>query len=55
MKLTTDLHLVARLRITGAVLPPPICHHGVDRATLAITFFNIILTEEVFFSNSRVC
>ena len=31
VKLTTQLHLVLRSRMSGAVLPPPECIHVMDR------------------------
>jgi hypothetical protein len=36
-KLTTNLHLVPRLRMSGALPPlPPICFHGIDREKIYI-------------------
>ena len=38
MNLTTRLHLVLRLRISGAIpLLPPICLHGLDRDNFTLT------------------
>jgi hypothetical protein len=57
-KVINEPHLVARLRTTGAVPPPhptPYIIMVWIVMTLAVTFFNIISTEEALFSNSRVC
>ena len=55
MKLTTHLHLVLNLRMTGAIPLLSVCLHGVDRDKF--TFFvsvysskNLLLTYKFFFS-----
>jgi len=50
MKLTTDFHLAAIELHSN----PPYVITVWEGTTLPITFFKLILTEEVLFSNSRV-
>jgi hypothetical protein len=38
MKLTTDFHLMPRLRMSGAVLLLPICLHAADRDNFTFAF-----------------
>jgi hypothetical protein len=41
MKLITHLHLALRLRMSGAMPPPPINFHGMDR-----NYFNVDIDRD---------
>jgi hypothetical protein len=43
VKLTTYLHLVPRLRMSGSVPPLPILHHDVHREKFALLYLHYLL------------
>jgi hypothetical protein len=52
MRLTTHLHVVPRLRMSGAVpLSLPVCLHGMYRATLPLTFIRCPLCSDFIYIN----
>jgi hypothetical protein len=51
MKVTNDLHVQPRLRISGAVRLHPICFHGLHRDDFNVLYYNFLqLTIPQYYS-----